>query len=486
MKTRNGLILLSLMVLIAMPGCQRSVATGDDAAVGTEGVSSAAEPAQRMVRVRNPETGRIETRPVPAKVDLSKETAVEEAVPAASSARYTTQRIRDPKTGRIETRQVPVETTAKTDNPCEKEAAAPPKPDKPDVATKPKPPKPDEFAVRWEEDCPVQKAFEASAWVLEDLGLAQDLTSYTTQRVRDPRTGRIQVRQVTSGNRSARRDGLSAYLEGHATADIKFAISILLTPPESSVMTITATSATQPEAVLEQQSLHLKEKISEAIAAEPEEPEAVPYPETMLLERPVQPAVDAIYRWAEGQGFEHDSRGGRDQYYRMVTCETGSGIRFEFTLRLVEPERTRLDIEASNYEGKDEFGMIVRGLMETLESINAQPPQAATEQKPYPEMLMLNHTVNHVAGVLGAWIQNRGFDADQMRGDAFYRTISCKTGSGIPLRFYLKLVDTETTKLSIYISGYERKEEFPMILKSLQETLAQMDEAAAVETGTDG
>lgn len=478
MKTRNVLVLLLLMVLITLSGCQRSVAMGDDAAAETKAISPPAPPAQRTVRVRNPETGRIEIRQVPAKADMAKEAAtVEEAMPDTPSARYTTQRIRDPRTGRIETRRVPVETTAETDNPCEEETAAPPKPDKPEAASKPKPPQLQEFTIRWDEACPVQQAFEAAAWVLEDLGLAQGLIDYTTQRVHNPRTGRIETRQVMSGNRSARRDKLSAYVEGQATADIKFAISILLTPPESSVMTLTATSQTQPEAVLEQQSLYLKEKISEAIAAEPAEPAdppAVPYPQTMLLERAVPAVTDTLMVWADRQGFQRGSRGERDQYYRVVTCETGSGIRFEFTLRLVEPERTRLDIEASNYEGKEEFGMILRGLMETLENMNAPSPQAAAEQKPYPEMLMLNHTVSHVAGVLGAWIQNMKFGSGAYQGDAFYRTISFKTGSGISLRFYMKLVDTETTKLSIYISDYERKEEFPMILKSLEEVLAEL------------
>lgn len=482
MKTRNSLVLLSLMIMMALPGCQRSVATGDDAAAEAQVVSPAAVPAQRTVRVRNPETGRIEIRQVPVKADPAEVTAtVEDAVPAPS-ARYTTQRVRDPQTGRIVTRRVPVETTAETDKPCEEEPAAPPKPDKPDAASKPKPPVLQEFTVRWEENCPVQQAFEAAAWVLEDLGLAQGLTDYTTQRVRNPRTGRIETRQVMSGNRSARRDKLSAYLEGHATADIKFAISILLTPPESSVIMLTATSQTQPEAVLEQQSLHLKERISEAIAAEPAEPaepQAPPYPQTMLLERAVQPVTETLMIWAERQGFKRDTRGERDQYYRVVTCETGSGIRFEFTLRLVEPERTRLDIEASNYEGKDEFGMILRGLMETLENMNAPEPQAAAQQKPYPEMLMLNHSVDHVAGVLGAWMQNMGFITEQRQGDSFSRSIGCRTGSGVRLRFSLKLLDTETTRLHINISDYERKEEFPMILKSLQETLDQLEEAAA-------
>ena len=59
-------------------------------------------------------------------------------------------------------------------------------------------------------------------------------------------------------------------------------------------MTIMATSTTQPEAVLEQQSLYLKEKISEAIVAEPAGPEAVPYPEMMILDCTVGQVGDAI------------------------------------------------------------------------------------------------------------------------------------------------------------------------------------------------
>ena len=66
--------------------------------------------------------------------------------------------------------------------------------------------------------------------MLESLGLAQDITRYRNRRIQNPRTGRIETRRVPDNSRAARSDGLSAYLEGNATAEIKFQIHILLTP----------------------------------------------------------------------------------------------------------------------------------------------------------------------------------------------------------------------------------------------------------------
>ena len=71
--------------------------------------------------------------------------------------------------------------------------------------------------------------------------------------------------------------------------------------------------------------------------------------------------------WADKQGFERGKSGGRDKYYQLITCETGSGIRFEFILRLVESDQTKLGIDVSHYEGKEEFRMILQGLLEALE-----------------------------------------------------------------------------------------------------------------------
>ena len=115
--------------------------------------------------------------------------------------------------------------------------------------------------------------------------------------------------------------------------------------------------------------------------------------------------------------------------------------------------------------------------------MKAEPPQAAKEQMPCPETLVLNRSVDDVSGALGAWIKNMGFSPEQSYGDSFYRYVGCRTGSGIRLKFWMKLIDADKTKLQIRITDYERREDFPMILKSLEGVLAGLgaDQSVAGE-----
>jgi hypothetical protein len=188
---------------------------------------------------------------------------------------------------------------------------------------------------------------------------------------------------------------------------------------------------------------------------------------------------NSIYAWAERQGFERDGSSSYDKYYRGITCKTGSNIRFEFTMRLVDANQTKLEINTLYYEGKDEFKLILQSLMDVLDSLKTATPRAAQEKVPYPKTLVLNCSVDTVADAISGWIGQMSFKGDQTRGDQFYRYLGCRTGSGIRLWFEMRLIGENKTRLLINASGYANKEEFPMILKSFEDILAGLD----TETG---
>ena len=146
------------------------------------------------------------------------------------------------------------------------------------------------------------------------------------------------------------------------------------------MIAITATSANQPNEVLEQQVSYLKQKIGEAIEQEPPQTAGevqLPYPESMVFNCPVDEVYNALYQWADKQGFDRNSSGGRDRYYRTVTCETASDIRFLFTLRLIDANKTKMQIVINNYEDKDEFPMILKGLEDALNGLKESNAAAA-------------------------------------------------------------------------------------------------------------
>lgn len=338
MKARICLILLSLMVILPVSGCGRSA--------------------------QKPE-------PEPTFAE------------APSPARFTTQRRRNPQTGRIETVRVPVRTEADDEQPYEPDAeAAQPAVRRAAAAraratAEPKPdaPKENHFKLDWQEPCSVQKAYSAACWIFETLGLTDGATQLDRQTIYNPQTGQSETRLVPEQGSDWRWDELSAELKGESTTGMEFEVDFLFLPPESSKITITAAGTTHPEDILKEQAGYLRDRISETIQQEPEK-EALPYPETVIFNHPVGAVFDAIYQWAENQGFERGSSG-QDKYYKSINCEAGSGIRFRFTLRLIGPDKTKLDITISNYKGKDEFPMILKSLKEAL--VGLKDAQAYTE-----------------------------------------------------------------------------------------------------------
>lgn len=360
MKTRICLVLLSLMGILAVSGCQRP----------TEESSQQ----YRTVRFIHPVTGRVDTMRIP--VDDNKKPD-----PAGPATGYTTQRVRNPETGRIEIKQVPVSADTAEPKPCQPKADAANEESETaekQTAGKEEPEK-QSYTIRWDEHCSVERAFDGCEQAVKDLGLTTS-NRYTTQRVQNPQTGQIETKRVPVDGGTARQDGLSGMLETQTTAGIRFQISILLSPPESAMIAITATSANQPNEVLEQQATYLKQKIGEAIQQEPPQTAdeiQLPYPESMVFDCPIDQVYNALYQWADKQGFDRNSSGGRDRYYRTVTCETASDIRFSFTLRLIDANKTKMQIVIKNFDGKDEFPMILKTLEEAVKGLNEDNAAAA-------------------------------------------------------------------------------------------------------------
>lgn len=368
----------------------------------------------------------------------------------------------------------PVEPTAA-------EAAA----SKPD--TKPAPAKPqvilNEYKVSWNEECEVEQAFAAASKVLEDLGLRLSPDRTRTVPVRDPRTGRTIAQTVPVSDRYGATDALSAFLETTTTGQIKLEIRMLFMPPDSSEIAITATSASQPEHVLKKQSDYLKQRISEKIQQPMLSEEPVPYPQTMTFDSSPDAVHGILIQWADRKGFRRETSSESDRYYKTLLCSSASVIRFQFTMRLVDENETRLEIKIDNYQGKGEFKMILRELLESLESVETQP-NTAQEPVPYPEELILNADLPTVSAVLAQWMSDKQFNPEQSSGDRFTRSAGCTTASQIRFRFYMKLMNDSQTKLRIYVSNYKDKEDFPLILKSLEDVLKKLKQDGSPEASS--
>jgi len=364
----------------------------------------------------------------------------------------------------VQTAETSVQTPAEDASQANEQAAS----------EKPKPPL-KEYRETWREECAVEQAYLAAVSVLEDLGLRQSSGQSRTVTTRDPRTGRTITQQVPSGS-GGRSDGLSAFLEAGTTAGIQYRINMLLVPPASTEITIFASSQNQPESILRSQSEYLRQKIAEAIQQGPVQEESVPYPKVMVFDSGTNGVYSSLIQWATKQGFKLNTSEG-DQYYRSLSCTSASGIQFQFFIRLIESNKTKLEMNVSDYQNKEEFAVILQGLTEALENSN-DSPSAAEEPVPYPESVIINSRIDPIATSIEDWIGRMGFGEKKMYGDQFVRTMTCKTASSIRFTFKMNLIDTNQTKLQIWIRDYDHREEFPMILQSLKELLEKLNNSA--------
>lgn len=373
------------------------------------------------------------------------------------------------------------ESTAKTDSqsiPAAKETSQ----KKSKKSTKPAQPK-NVSKLSWSENCFVEDATIAAAWVLEELNLGSSRSSGTrTVRTQDPKTGRIVTKQVPvtrggTGPVHTRNDRLSGIVSAKSTAKTEYVINVSLIPPESCRIEIVATGP-NPTDILKKHNKYIKGKISEAIENPVQEQdvtaEPLPYPETMIFERTVNDVYRVIYNWARAEKFDQDSGRGDDKYYRYIECKSDSKIRFIFRIRLIDENKTKLEMKVTDYEDKDEFNVILKSLLEALQELKEDQlePKTATT---YTETKLLDNPISAVYDALVSWAKNNGFNIGRNTGgDAFYKYLYCHTTSGIDFSFDLRLIDVDITKLKMTVGDQRDKEEFPMILKSLEAALEKI------------
>ncbi len=264
-------------------------------------------------------------------------------------------------------------------------------------SAKPAPPQ-NVCKTTWEENCSVKQASAATRRALEDLGLGgPDVPKTRTVRTRDPKTGKTVTKQVPivpktrtvttldpktgrrttklvpintgTGSVSLKSDGLSAIVKAKSVTGIEYDINILLLPPKSCRISMVATGPNPPD-ILKKHSFFIKQKISEAIqnpelqaVAEP-----VPYPKTVILEHEVVKVYEILDGWAKNMEFDCQSHRG-DVSYKAFSFSTGSRINFTFKMRLIDTNKTKLQIDIQNYKGKEEFPMILKSLEDILSGL---------------------------------------------------------------------------------------------------------------------
>lgn len=91
-----------------------------------------------------------------------------------------------------------------------------------------------------------------------------------------------------------------------------------------------------------------------------------PYAEPIIFDHPVDPVYFALYNWAAQAGFDIEGASGRDKFFGHINCHTESRIHFRFEIALVDTSKTKLRIHVENHEGKDEFEMIRKSLKDAL------------------------------------------------------------------------------------------------------------------------
>ncbi|MHC4553583.1 MAG: hypothetical protein ACYSUT_12595, partial [Planctomycetota bacterium] len=95
---------------------------------------------------------------------------------------------------------------------------------------------------------------------------------------------------------------------------------------------------------------------------------------------------------------------------------------------------------------------------------------------------LLGHSIGDVADTLRVWADENNLKLSSDRNDVFYARCYFYTSSGIRFSFTMRLVDSDQTRLEISADRYEGKDEFPVVLKSLEEALAELEKpAGAVE-----
>lgn len=338
--------------------------------------------------------------------------------------------------------------------------------------------------LNWEEPCSVELATSAAKRAFGELGLSDSSKPQKTRtvRTRDPKTGRMLTKQVpiaTGNSVYSISDELSGVVKGKSVAGTEFIVHVSLIPPESCHVEIIATGPNPPE-ILKKHTAYIQKKISEAIKNPVQEEEVtgepLPYPETMVFNRPVNEIYKVVYNWGRTEKFHQSGGNSDDKYYQYVEYTSESNIRFIFQIRLVDENRTKLKLKVSGYEEKDEFNMILKSLMDALQELKGDRPESKAATT-YTETKILDYPISAVYETFVSWVNEKHFSTRSRAsgGDAFYKYMGFQTGGGIEFQIQMRLIDTQKTKLEMTVNNQEGREEFPMILKSLEDTLTNIE-----------
>ena len=275
--------------------------------------------------------------------------------------------------------------TQKDDKTVIAEKSSQPKPSKP---TQPQ----NECEMSWEVIGSVEQANAASWQVLNDLGLGINTRKTRTVTTRDPKTGRTISKQVPLDSYS-KSDGLSAVLETKTALGVTFRIEMLLklSSPQTTQIIIRAVGSNQPRDILCQQCKILQNKINKAIQHPKQEEKAkpAPYPKTIILEHEVSEVYEILYEWSKNMEFDCQSPRG-DVFYKALSVNTGSGIDLRLVMRSVDSNKTKLEMDVHDYEGKEEFSMILKSLEDALAGLEEDKIRSGEVSvvigKPFPAL----------------------------------------------------------------------------------------------------
>ena len=164
----------------------------------------------------------------------------------------------------------------------------------------------------------------------------------------------------------------------------------------------------------------------------------------------------------------------------FVKAKSVAGVDYLMTILLMPPESCDISIVATDPNPTDilsEHGKFIKdkiseGIQQQLDVPNSIP---------YLKTMIVNSTISEVFKSVNGWRESNHFTRFTTKnspgsGDSFYQTLSCRTASGIRVEFLMHLIDTNKTKLQIDIQNYEEKEDFPMILRSLEGLLKELEE----------
>lgn len=467
MTLRLWLIVWAGCGVLFLSGCQRSTARPPKA-------DFSEPPKERAVRQdRKPKAPKPAEPQAPAAVEADKQPArrvrnnaekpkqADQKAPAspeaAGSPKTRTVRMRDAKTGRTVTKRVPVE-------PGDKQGDEPVDPGE------------NKFTIHWKQACSVEQAFEVCQDMLTDLNLKIAGASSRTVRTRDPRLGRTVEKKVPVAG--GYKDGLSASLQATSSVGIDYTIEIVLLPPDSCRVLLAVESDSQPAKILEEHALYLNQEIKRAIQqvlANPVQGQTRDdICDVIVLDQDLAQSYEMIYQWSRKWRFNRKESEGDSYSYKKMRFETGSEIEIVFFLRMLEQEKTKVEIEMQEIAGKDESAVIWESLKNTL----LGKEDAALPS--YAETRVLSHPVGKVMEAVRLWATSSGMNWEGNRdADVFYASGYCYSASGIRFALKVRLIEPDTASLQITADNWKDKPEFDVMMKALNESLKQLESAPA-------